>query len=146
MKQLYTSNYARAGLLPEAVVISCTFPKWIPESEFKGEKRIDLAPEWWMVQHVNIGDITSEEYNQLYMDLLIHERGLTAQAIFDSLEDGSILICYEKPGETCHRRTLATWIEKEIGVVIPEWRTEKEREEDRLTQKKEQLVDSVLKF
>jgi uncharacterized protein (DUF488 family) len=32
----------------------------------------------------------------------------------------SILICYEKPGEHCHRRLVAAWLEKALNVTIPE--------------------------
>ena len=146
MKHLYTSNYSRAGKLPEAVVISCTFPKWFPESEFQGVKRTDLAPEWWMVEKVNNGEIDTDVYSQMYLHLLTAERGLTADAIIDSLDDGSILICYEKPGAPCHRRTLAIWLEEESDLTIPEWLNENELAEQQKQQQRDQLVDSLLNF
>ena len=34
-------------------------------------------------------------------------------------EDASLL-CYEKPGDFCHRRIVAEWLEKGTGVVVPE--------------------------
>lgn len=145
MKRLYTSYFNRKGRDPNAVVISCTFPNWLPSSEFLGTVREDLAPLWPMVEAANDGVITSEEYSALYIELL-QERGLTAQTIVDSLEDGSILICYEKIGKPCHRRTLANWIYDEIGFEIPEWLTEEEQKEYETKRKKEQLVDSLVEF
>lgn len=146
MKKLYTSYFNRMGRDTKAVVISCTFPKWLPPSEFQGSKREDLAPIWWMVDKVNEGNITTEEYNQLYMHLITVERKLTAEWIVNSLDEGSILICYEKIGKPCHRRTLASWLESETGIVIPEWLNPDELEEQRLRREKNQLVDSLLNF
>lgn len=31
------------------------------------------------------------------------------------------LLCYEKPGEICHRRFIAEWLEKENSVTVPEF-------------------------
>jgi hypothetical protein len=31
-----------------------------------------------------------------------------------------VLLCWEKPGQFCHRRLLANWIEKSVGVEVPE--------------------------
>ncbi len=144
MKELYTSYFNRKGTDPKAVVISCTFPKWL--TEFQGTEREDLAPEWWMVDKVNEGEITTEEYNQLYMHLITVERKLTAEWIVDSLDEGSILLCYEKIGKPCHRRTLANWLEGETGIYINEWLTPEELQEQEDCVAKEHLLDSLLKF
>jgi len=39
--------------------------------------------------------------------------------IYTELSD-SILMCWEIPGENCHRRLVAEWIEKSLNVKIPE--------------------------
>jgi uncharacterized protein YeaO (DUF488 family) len=31
------------------------------------------------------------------------------------------LLCYEKPGEICHRRFVAQWLENGISVSVPEY-------------------------
>lgn len=31
-----------------------------------------------------------------------------------------VLLCYEKPGQFCHRRLVAEWFEQELGLVVPE--------------------------
>ena len=31
-----------------------------------------------------------------------------------------VLLCWEKPGEICHRRQFAAWFEARTGIVVPE--------------------------
>ncbi|MDR1335095.1 MAG: DUF488 domain-containing protein [Holosporaceae bacterium] len=31
------------------------------------------------------------------------------------------LLCYEKSGETCHRRFIARWLEEGNGISVPEY-------------------------
>ena len=35
---------------------------------------------------------------------------------------GAILCCYEADPQQCHRRILAAYIEKFLGLTVPEWR------------------------
>jgi uncharacterized protein (DUF488 family) len=58
------------------------------------------------------------------------------------LPDGALLLCYESPGEFCHRRLLADWIERHTEFVITEWKNEKELEEEN----QNKVVDSILDF
>ena len=32
----------------------------------------------------------------------------------------AVLLCFERIGEPCHRRTLAAWLEEHAGLVVPE--------------------------
>ena len=50
---------------------------------------------------------------------------LDAQTVWDELHQlasgaEQILLCYEKPGEFCHRRLVAKWFEVELGKVVDE--------------------------
>jgi hypothetical protein len=50
---------------------------------------------------------------------------LDAQAVWDELHqlaNGAepILLCYEKPGDFCHRRLVAKWFEVELGELVEE--------------------------
>ena len=45
---------------------------------------------------------------------------LNPRKVFDEIGENSILLCYEKSGKFCHRRLVADWIEKELGIEVPE--------------------------
>jgi hypothetical protein len=34
------------------------------------------------------------------------------------------MLCWEAPGEFCHRRLVAEWLEGELGIQVPEWKLE----------------------
>ena len=35
--------------------------------------------------------------------------------------DDFVLLCWEQPGEFCHRLVVAAWLQKELGVVVEEF-------------------------
>ena len=138
MKTIYTSNYARHANNPMAIGISLTVPDW-----YEGKRLEYLAPQTDMVGKIKKG---SENYNQRkytreYLDLL-KARNVNPQKLIDSLPDGTLLLCYESPGVFCHRRLLADWIERHTGFVVPEWKNEKELEEEN----QNKVIDSILNF
>ena len=139
-KNIQTSNYARNGNNPDAVGISYSSPQW-----FVGARFPLLAPEWSMVDSIRKGLMTEKEYTIKYINLIKNRRNqgqLTAAMIYDMLPENSILLCYESPNDFCHRRVLAEWIKLEIGIEIPEWRSEKELKQE----VQEEFVDSLLDF
>ena len=132
-KQIYTSYYARNGGHENAVSISASAPDY-----FKGKHIKMLAPTWEILDAYKSGEIDQLEYTKRYLKLL-KQRGLTPETIYNSIPHGTILLCYEKVGDFCHRRVLAEWLELNLSVKIPEWKTEEER-------KKSATLDSFLKF
>ena len=104
-----TSNFARNGRHPNAVAISSTHPKW-----FEGRHYRPLAPPWKLVDAYKSGKIMAETYTDSYWESVLCK--LDAQEVFDELGNDAILLCYEKPGEFCHRRIVARWFEIELGV------------------------------
>ncbi len=121
-KQILTSNYARHKHDPNAYGISVPgLPRW-----YTGKRLKFLAPTWEIVKQYKIDDhnVGRHEAEQLYInryfDLLLNERGLTAQSIYDQIPDQAILLCYEKPEDFCHRRLLAEFLELELGINVPE--------------------------
>jgi hypothetical protein len=113
MMRIYTSNFSRAGREPSAVSIARSSPKgWIG-------RRFDLlAPEWDWVKNLKDGFWSPDEYAEVYGWLLSE---LDAENICAALGDGAILLCWCKPSDFCHRRLVAEWIEREMGLVVPEW-------------------------
>lgn len=132
---IYTSNYARQHTNPKAVGISCTVPVW-----YKGAHIKTLGPTWEMVKASKDGRLSHEDYTTQYIELL--ERRIIDASLFEQMEDGTMLLCYESPGDFCHRRILAEWVKSKTGFIIPEWKNEKETEQGNQAA----FVDSVLLF
>jgi uncharacterized protein (DUF488 family) len=60
---------------------------------------------------------TDEFFNQLF--------DLNPKTVWDELHQLAkgaepVLLCYEKPGEFCHRRLVAKWFEVELGELVEE--------------------------
>jgi uncharacterized protein (DUF488 family) len=47
--------------------------------------------------------------------------GLDPQVVFDELGADSILLCWEKFNECCHRRMVAEWLESRLSIEITEY-------------------------
>lgn len=132
-KMIWTSSYARCGTHENALSISASCPPF-----YEGPVRLDLAPSWKMIGDYKTGVIDEDEYSKQYIRLL-QQRYLTPKNIYWSLPHGTIMLCYEKAGDFCHRRVLASWLEEHLDVHIPEWQSEEEV-------KKSAIVDSLLDF
>jgi hypothetical protein len=105
---MWTSNFERAGKHKAAVAIARGVPRW-----YTGRRYMALAPTWDMIKNMN-----PLEYNEAFDKMLSR---LDAAKVYEDLGDGAILLCWEKPGDYCHRRRVAEWLEEELGVVIPEF-------------------------
>jgi hypothetical protein len=102
-----TSNFSNAGSDPDAVAISQGVPKG-----YTGRRYMPLAPPWSLVREKD-----EDVYRAAYLKQLSR---LDPQKVYDDLGENAILLCWEKPGEFCHRRLVAQWLESELGVTIPE--------------------------
>jgi len=91
-----------------AVAISQGMPKWYKGREYKA-----LAPSWELVM---IKD--TEEYTRRYRNEVLNR--LDPKKVYKDLGDDAILLCWEKPGEFCHRRLVAEWLEETLGIEVPE--------------------------
>ena len=110
---IYTSYYSNkalksVGSLFGLVGISQGVPKW-----YKGEVFKALAPSWAWVRMKDMN-----EYTRLYRSQVLSK--LDPLEISQQL-DNSILLCWEKPGEFCHRRLVADWLEEATGQKVPEF-------------------------
>lgn len=93
--------------------------------DIKFEKAI---PDWaFIVKPYKDGLITKEEYEQRYTLQLnkFRENILGVTKYFSSTGKDYILLCYEKPGDFCHRHILADYINKALGEdIVKEYVTE----------------------
>ena len=86
--------------------------------DIKFEKAI---PDWaFIVKPYKDGLITKKEYEQRYTLQLdkFRENILGVIKYFSSTDKDYILLCYEKPGDFCHRHILADYINKALGEGI----------------------------
>ncbi|MCU0332703.1 MAG: DUF488 domain-containing protein [Ignavibacteriaceae bacterium] len=114
MKKIYTSNYARNGKNPNAYGTSYVRPRW-----YNGKMLPEIAPTKDLVTRYKNNEIDIEQYTREYIRTL-RERGLTPEKALVLIPDRAILLCYEAPGDFCHRRVLAEWIYLHTGFIIPE--------------------------
>ena len=104
---IQTSYYQKSGSLPNAVGISQGVPKWYIGALYK-----KLAPPWEIVKIEN-----EATFRRLYHEMVLSK--LNPVHVADDLE-GKVLLCWELPGQFCHRRLVAEWLEKNLLIEVPE--------------------------
>jgi hypothetical protein len=62
--------------------------------------------------------MTKADYDARFAELLAQ---LDPAEIYQTLGENAVLLCWEKPGDACHRRLVAEWIEQHLGVEVPEY-------------------------
>ena len=117
---LHTSYFAKVRTFPSTLTpigISLWPPHW-----FTGESYPLLSPSRDLLNAYKAGGCTQAEYRFRYYDETLSR--LDPASVYKDLcakgEDVAIL-CYERTGEFCHRRLVAEWLEKTIGVIVPEY-------------------------
>lgn len=123
---IYTSYFAKLSKLPSnitPIAICGKSPEW-----YKGIQYKKLAPKWsffsvWKQTHDNdyyIQHFNEEVLSPINADDIIHE--LYSLAGKNQDED-IVLICYEKPGDFCHRHLVAEWLTSH-GYPVEEYKFE----------------------
>ena len=107
---LYTSYFAKSASHPRAKSIARFSPKW-----YTGPSYLPVAPAWDLVKGIKNGTITREQYTEAYR---YHLDSLGEQKVLAGLQDGDVLLCYERPGDFCHRHILAEWLNEKGHTVI----------------------------
>ena len=111
---IYTSYFAKYRG-PNGVSIARTQPMkggvpYFPElTEFR--------PPAWMLEGFKEGSITEKEFAHYYRNIVL--RGRNASAWGKKLQN-KVLLCWEKPGDFCHRNLIAEWLRK-AGFDVKEW-------------------------
>lgn len=124
---IFTSYFAQLRNLPRNIVpisICGKAPDWYTGIQYK-----KLAPKWdffqkWKENHDNnfyIKSFKAEVLAPLTVQQVVEE--LQARLPEDAKDSDIALICYEKPGDFCHRHLVADWL-CENGVECREWEAE----------------------
>jgi uncharacterized protein YeaO (DUF488 family) len=107
-------TYEKAGLIP--IAICGGIPNWYNGLWYK-----KLAPKWsffneWKngTEHKGDNDYYIQHFNNEVLDKLsILQVIEDLQKIANTKNtDKIILLCYEKPGDFCHRHLVADWLTK----------------------------------
>jgi len=107
---IFTSNFQIAGRLSQAVAISRGIPRG-----WQGRRYLPLAPPYNLVKMVD-----PERFLRLYRTQILDR--LDARKVLRDLGgDDFLMLCWEPPGEFCHRRVVAAWLQKELGLVVEEF-------------------------
>jgi hypothetical protein len=119
MKTSYFGNRT-ATADPHAVSIA----RWPPRWWGTRKRYIVLAPSADLLKRSKAGLSWPEYVAEYQRDVLFK---LNPMNVFSDLitdeEIGHgevVLLCWEAPGEDCHRRLVAEWLEKSLNVKIPE--------------------------
>lgn len=113
MKTSYFGNIKKlqAEGCTNLVAISQGIPRWNVKQvrDFKA-----LAPSWDLVHEKN-----EDVYTERYINEVLSK--LDAKTIYNQLGEDAVLLCWEKPGEFCHRLIVAEWFERELGIKVSEF-------------------------
>lgn len=121
---IYTSYFGKLKSLPDTIVpisICAKAPDWYEGLQYK-----KLAPKWnffkeWQENHDNnyyIKCFDEQVIGKLDAYTVLME--LSKLAGFENRHNDICLICYEKPGDFCHRHLVADWLTKN-GFECKEW-------------------------
>lgn len=88
-------------------------------------------PEWWtgrvyqklspsakLLADYRGKGISEAEYGSRYNEEVLSQ--LDPQIVFNELGEDAILLCFEKTGVFCHRRLVADWFERKLGIKVNE--------------------------
>ena len=85
-----------------------------------------LAPKlsWWKVwEETRDNEYYAKQYNNTVLEVL-NPRGVVDDLYKLSGDRIPCLMCYERPGEFCHRHLVAEWLEKHLNIKVKEYEAE----------------------
>jgi uncharacterized protein (DUF488 family) len=107
-----TSYFAKSATHPGAVSIALSNPK-----NFMGREYKALAPNGWFLRKYKLdGDV--DFYTEQYQAEVLDQ--LDPKEVLRDLGEDAVLLCWEKPGEFCHRHLVAQWLKEKLGIEIKE--------------------------
>lgn len=90
--------------------------------DFTGPRYSALAPSRHLLTSIKRGYVSEEYFEKTYKKEVLEN--LDPKKVYDDLcnlvEAEPVLCCWCYPGEFCHRRVVARWLEENLNVVIEE--------------------------
>ncbi|MDR2077889.1 MAG: DUF488 domain-containing protein [Rickettsiales bacterium] len=123
---IYTSYFAFIRRLPVDMLkmsVSLFTPQWAKIDGFLPY----FNPPEKLLREAKSGKISLDEAMKIYREEILGK--LSPARVYEELltilqKNGKrdlALLCYEKPGEICHRRIIAEWLESALQVSILEY-------------------------
>lgn len=124
--RIYTSYFGNLKALHKSGVVPVSIALWKPKW-YKGLSLKEVAPKAYMLND----SLTEDEYVGMYYRNVLYP--INAYSILDKLKamtngKDCALLCYEKPGDFCHRNLLAKWLKDQTGIEIEEFESAPEVE------------------
>ena len=120
MDKIYTSYFANLRNLPDNVCpisICGKAPDW-----YKGIQYKALAPKYWFFKKYK-EDGDAEFYTLAFQKDVCDALNVSTTLLdLQKLAGDKIpcLLCYEKPGDFCHRHIVAEWIKNNSNIKVEE--------------------------
>ena len=89
-----------------------------PPADWTGCRYPALEPDRQTFYAVKAHQINNEQFEKLYREQTLSR--LDPKEIYNLFKH-NVLLCWELPGEPCHRRIIAKWIEENLHIEVPEW-------------------------
>ncbi|MEW6657204.1 MAG: hypothetical protein AB1424_00960 [Thermodesulfobacteriota bacterium] len=106
---------------------TCTFFSVLNRQNQLGERLVSIAFHSPKAYHGRSYPALAPRREMLKMDEAAYRveyqkilDKLDPHKVFADLGEDAILLCWEAPGRFCHRRLVAEWLEKHLGVHVPE--------------------------
>ncbi len=119
--RIYTSYFGNVKQLEKNNVVPISIALYSPRWR-KWHRLPEVAPK----KHMVVGGISREEYVREYENILLNvdfnvffEKIKTISEMSDGRDVA--LLCYEKPGDFCHRHLLAKFLNEKRGLEITEF-------------------------
>jgi len=109
---MQTSYFFKNGSDENVVSIAGKSPAWYAGKQYK-----KLAPKYWFFKKYK-DDVDKGFYIEHFKKEVLET--LDPQKIYEELGENAILLCWEKPGEFCHRHLVSEWLSKELNIEIKE--------------------------
>lgn len=118
--KIYTSYFGNKRLLEENGIVMVGICLYRPKF-FSGYNLSELAPSRELFA---MSDAPDEVYVPKFIKEVLGR--VNARAIYDklaSIANGKdvALCCYEKENTSCHRKIVAEWLSKELGMEVKEF-------------------------
>ena len=87
-----------------------------PEN-FTGRKYRQLAPKYYFFRKYKL-DGDAEFYTSQYQAEVLDQ--LDPKEVLRDIGEDAVLLCWEKPGQFCHRHLVAKWLKEKLGIEVTE--------------------------
>jgi uncharacterized protein YeaO (DUF488 family) len=125
--KIYTTYFAKVNRLPENIqpisICGRVIDGW-SNPQFK-----KLAPSWSIYKELKYEGGSKERYIERFKEEIL--ANLNASTVLSELlslrekgKEDIALVCYEKPGDFCHRHLVAEWLMDNLKLEIKEFNYE----------------------